>query len=257
MFCDTYCICNRYDIKTLKSVLSTDYEVEIFDDVIACYSDKKLCFHIFSFGVVVFWDIAPGIQKSLLNTLKPFSIDILDDFIHEKFEFKRGDKFEIKDDIFYFDSDNYEARLSMAFAFSQSVKLDVFELRVEQLISKTKDIPLSLREYGKIKLSSKNVAKIRGEIFSEISSVNLLLDFLGTPNFFWVNPGLEEYYNRVFHYLDVSDRIAILNKKLSILHDIFNMLSDEQKHTHSSFLEWIIIILIVIEIVFFAWLEFF
>lgn len=33
---------------------------------------------------------------------------------------------------------------------------------------------------------------------------------------------------------------------------MFGMLADEQKHQHSSFLEWIIIILIAIEIVMFG-----
>ncbi|MDD1623685.1 MAG: RMD1 family protein, partial [Methylococcaceae bacterium] len=43
-------------------------------------------------------------------------------------------------------------------------------------------------------------------------------------------------------------RTEVLSKKLETIHELFEMLADEQKHRHSSILEWIIIWLIAFEI---------
>ena len=50
-------------------------------------------------------------------------------------------------------------------------------------------------------------------------------------------------------YMDINTRLDILNKKLSVVHELYEILSNELKHAHSSFLEMIIIGLIVIEVV--------
>ena len=42
----------------------------------------------------------------------------------------------------------------------------------------------------------------------------------------------------------------VLNQRLDILKELFDMLSNEMHNNHSNKLEWIVIILIVIEVVF-------
>ena len=43
----------------------------------------------------------------------------------------------------------------------------------------------------------------------------------------------------------------MLENRLEVIQELLEMMADEQKHRHSSLLEWIIIILIAIEIVLF------
>jgi uncharacterized Rmd1/YagE family protein len=75
-------------------------------------------------------------------------------------------------------------------------------------------------------------------------------ELLDEPEFFWEYPELSDFYKTTSNYLDIKTRIEVLNKKLEVIHELFQMLSDEQNHKHSSILEWIIIWLIVIEITF-------
>ncbi|MGZ5012167.1 MAG: RMD1 family protein, partial [Methylobacter sp.] len=49
-------------------------------------------------------------------------------------------------------------------------------------------------------------------------------------------------------YLEIAQRTSVLSKKLETIHELFEMLADEQKHRHSTILEWIIIWLITFEI---------
>lgn len=76
-------------------------------------------------------------------------------------------------------------------------------------------------------------------------------DLLDVPDFFWEYPELDAYYTMISDYLEVRQRVDVLSKKLETIHELFEMLADEQKHKHSSLLEWIIIWLIAFEIVVF------
>jgi len=73
-------------------------------------------------------------------------------------------------------------------------------------------------------------------------------DLLDVPDFFWEYPELDIYYSRIADYLEIRQRVEVLSKKLETIHELFRMMADEQKHQHSSMLEWIIIWLIAIEI---------
>jgi uncharacterized Rmd1/YagE family protein len=101
-------------------------------------------------------------------------------------------------------------------------------------------------------LSRRAIAKIRGQLFSTKSDIILHFGLLDTPEFFWEYPEYENTYNLAARYLEIRQRIDLLSKKLETIHEMFEMLADEQKHQHSAFLEWIIIILIAIEIIMFG-----
>ena len=72
---------------------------------------------------------------------------------------------------------------------------------------------------------------------------------LDTPEFFWEHPELEPFYRRTSHYLDITKRVEALNRRLNVVHELFEILRNELNHQYSSRLEWTIIILIVIEVV--------
>ena len=79
-------------------------------------------------------------------------------------------------------------------------------------------------------------------------AVSSLLD---TPEFIWEYPELEHYYLALSRYLEIAPRATVLKNRLEVIQELLEMMADEQKHSHSSMLEWIIIILIAIEIALF------
>ncbi|MGI9214240.1 MAG: RMD1 family protein, partial [Gammaproteobacteria bacterium] len=66
--------------------------------------------------------------------------------------------------------------------------------------------------------------------------------------FFWDEIELETIYEMVIKYLDQEKRVMVLNQKLSVIQQLLDMLVNELGLQHSSNLEWIIIILLCIEI---------
>ena len=57
-------------------------------------------------------------------------------------------------------------------------------------------------------------------------------------------------YLRAAKYLEIDRRAEVLNKRLDIIKELFDMLANELHVAHSNKLEWIIIILIVLEVIF-------
>jgi uncharacterized Rmd1/YagE family protein len=73
---------------------------------------------------------------------------------------------------------------------------------------------------------------------------------LDTPGFFWDEAEWEPLYQRTAKYMEIEKRVSVLNHRLDIIADLFDMLASEMHEKHASNLEVIVIVLIVIEVVF-------
>jgi uncharacterized Rmd1/YagE family protein len=97
-----------------------------------------------------------------------------------------------------------------------------------------------------------------GRLFLLNNAINLETNMLDVPEYFWEDDRFEPEYNQSMKYLDVYNRISIIDKRLAVLKDLHSILMDAAHNVHASELEWIIIILIIVEIlieVFRSWRE--
>ena len=134
------------------------------------------------------------------------------------------------------------------FYLKQSSILRFYESQVDITIENTKNIPLEMRDNGIINLSIKEISKKVGLIFLNRSQVNLYSDILDTPDLFWDYDDIEGYYNKMRNLLDINRRIEILNKRMIILKDLYDVLNNEITTQNKLGLVWIVVYLIVVEI---------
>ncbi|AEE25008.1 protein of unknown function DUF155 [Glaciecola sp. 4H-3-7+YE-5] len=207
---------------------------------------------LFDYGIAVFWGIDEDERLALLHRLN-LAEGLLTKASQEHFRFTlNAPESRISQDNISLAQDDHLARLAISHALAQSLKLNEYESQAQQTIQDHAHIPQTLAQTGKIKLSRRNIAKIRGKLFSTKSDIILHYGLLDTPEFFWEYPEYESTYNLAARYLEIHPRVDLLSKKLATIHELFDMLAGEQNHQHSSFLEWIIIILIAVEIVMFG-----
>lgn len=107
-----------------------------------------------------------------------------------------------------------------------------------------------------------------GELFALRHYLNLSSDVLDTPDFYWENEKLENLYNQICLYFSISKRtkveniflhaemlgtnfiLQVMNEKINHCVALIELIAhhlDEQHHTR---LEWMIIILIMVEVSF-------
>lgn len=244
----TLCYCANFQFNELQAYLQQHYESNRFRNVIQLkWQQGKV--YIFDYGVVVFWNVDPDERHDLLGKLTPFSNQLLIQLIEDEFTFSSGgDALSIKNDHISLNRDEPMIRLALSHGLAQSTKLAHFEFQVQNTINDTAYIPKNIADTGKSKLSAKELAQLRGRLFISKSNIMLNYDLLDVPDFFWENPELDSLYGMVSDYLEIKQRIEVLSKKLETIHELFEMMSEEQKHKHSSLLEWIIIWLIAFEV---------
>lgn len=252
MRCTGYCTASSYDIPRLFHTLQKNGPAQLFRDLIHLQlkdgEEIKGEIFYFSYGTVVAWGLSADEELSLLHELKDFEREPLLKPELDEFTFVYGDIMKIEEDEITLHNKNVLTKLAISHGIAQSVKLTVFEEIIQKTIDHTKHLPNDLARKGKISLSRKEISRKLGELFIERNFINLHTEILDTPEFFWEHPELEPYYRRTSHYLDVSKRVEILNRRLNVVHELFEILSNELNHQHSSRLEWTIIILIVLEV---------
>lgn len=245
------CYCDGFEFVALQSRLLSSERCVAYRNVLHVQWHQGEVF-IFDYGVLVFWRLDAEERNAFVQKLRDFAREPLDKVVDDEFTCETNvDKPAIKDDHLQLPDEEVLTRLAVSHGIAQSTKLAQFEAQVQQTITDTAHIPQNIATTGATHLSRKELAKLRGRLFLTKSNIMLHYDLLDVPDFFWEYPELDVYYSMIADYLEVRQRVEVLSKKLETIHELFEMMADEQKHKHSSLLEWIIIWLIAFEIVVF------
>lgn len=253
MRCTSYCTASSYDIPKLFQFLLEKGPTQLFKNVIHFEMKNKGkpmgdVFY-FGYGAIVCWGLTDVEEKICLSYAKKFEKEPNHRIEVDEFSYAYGHSLHIAEDEITLPNKSALSKIAVSHGVAQSVKLTIFEELIQHTIDLAKNLPRELARNGKIFLSRREIAKRMGELFIKRSFINLHSEILDVPEFFWDYPELEPFYRKSSHYLDISKRVDALNKRLTVIHELFEMLSDALNHQYSSRLEWIIIILIVIEVI--------
>ncbi|GMF25802.1 unnamed protein product [Phytophthora lilii] len=177
----------------------------------------------FATGCCVFWGLTREEEARQLMMLAPFSSGIMDQVDAQDMEYSYGDRSSIAKDAIVLCTLKVEEKIALSFAMSQSATLGAFETRVEDRIRSTKHIPSSLASVGSIQYSQDDTSKLIGQLFIELADVNIHSSILDEPEYFLKSQDNDDFkylYEKMLKYQDVASRVAILNKRLSILRDL-------------------------------------
>ncbi|MFN7710086.1 MAG: RMD1 family protein [Holosporales bacterium] len=251
-----YCTARSYKLFGILDKLKSEFPCTLYDDVLQfqAYGGDVFCF---GYGCVVFWNMDESKERRLIDKLSAFERDSLKTIEEDTFTYEIGGRVRFhRGHITLADEEDMLTKLSISFGLAQSVKLAFFESRIEHTIKVSETITDALASTGRIPYSRREIGRKIGKLFMERSSINLHIDFLNPPDFFWENPDLEPFFKMSVKELDVAERSEILNKKLDIIHELFQLLGDELNYRHSTQLEWVIIVLISFEVTLSLWHHF-
>lgn len=261
MRCVNYTTAEEYDLPRLSNELrghKNGYnDICKFDDALSLSYKKGYAF-FFNYGCFVTWNLTEADDRELMDILStscrnPVECD------NDSFEYAFGKKQKVvQDHITLVEGDDVTYQmLAVSHGLSQSMKLSYFEDRILTRINETKHIPEDLARNGRISMTRRQISKQIGSLFLDRSSVNIHSDILDTPVFFWDHPEYEELYFMTIKDQDLHARTAVLNTRLDIIRDLFEVLNDQINLRHSVFLEWIIIVLISMEVTLTIFLHYF
>ena len=275
------CVAESFEMDKVASILAhhgfqlnpdnTDFEV---NEVVHARGLNQGDIFVFPSGTVVAW----GIQPDIVNTLAtkhllpaaegPFvaekeveDLDFVEDPEQEQSRMS-GDVVVLgtRREVEASDrADTTLAKIAFSSGLARSTKLAVLESSLTRYLESTRHIPEQLSRGLQAPLSRALILQKTGELLnlrSQLNHYNDLTDAL--PDIFWDSEEkLETYYAKIGKALDVGVRIKTLNDKMTYAQEVVgvaqNVLDISEKissEKHSTRLEWIIIILIAIEVVF-------
>uniref|UniRef100_A0A8C5DZF3 DUF155 domain-containing protein n=1 Tax=Gouania willdenowi TaxID=441366 RepID=A0A8C5DZF3_GOUWI len=231
----------------------------ISTDMAAKPEDSALMF-FFREGSVVFWNVEEKTLKKALRILEhheiqPYEVALVH-WENEEISYTIGQgntklergNFMLSDEI-----DDQEAVLEK-FAFSNalclSVKLAIWEVFLDNFVESIQSIPETLRSGKRVKLSSAEVMQKIGELFTLRHCINLRSDLLLTPDFYWDRENLEKLYDKTCQFLSINRRVNVVNEKLEHCTQLTDLMRSHLSEKHSLRLEWMIVFLITIEVLF-------
>ncbi len=79
--------------------------------------------------------------------------------------------------------------------------------------------------------------------------MNLSSCILDEPEIFWSEPQLSPMYRITRQYLEINQRVDILNHRIQVISNLLDLLNEDLNNSQGESLEWIVIFLISVHIV--------
>ncbi|KAL0118034.1 hypothetical protein PUN28_009015 [Cardiocondyla obscurior] len=252
----------------LRTKLSTDNEggvasgLAIHDVIhaVAKYEVGHEPREIFFFreGSIVMWNISDLECGNLLQFLRSYEHNrYMEEIVHTESELMNysyadaGKKSHLKDgDINLAQEAGKLDKYTFSNAMAQSVKLGIWEASLNRYVDSIDFVTEDLKFGKKIQMSQHEVLRKQGELFALRHRINLTSDLLDTPDFYWERDDLESLYQRTCGYFSIAKRTKVMNERLNHCLELVSILSSHLSDRHHVRLEWMIIILIMVEVAF-------
>jgi len=205
------------------------------------------------FGVVTFWNIPKRQREEFIQEISPFVekfnpnslyFDTLKVIVGKELE-------DVKFGKVHLTKIDKEKIQVISFVISQSVALEKYEKEIEERVSNLEKLIDVLKSGNLRNLNQKELLREIGDILAVRQSSISHLSLFDKPETVWERAELETLYNKLFSEFELEDRFDILNEKIRFLSDHNKLLLDFITTQRGHFLEIIIIILILIEILIF------
>ncbi|HYG37033.1 MAG TPA: RMD1 family protein [Cytophagales bacterium] len=208
--------------------------------------------YLLGYGVVVFANYDQLEKSEFLRYLKPYleeplPLEFSDDYLVDVTT-------NTGRPIFRYDSViiskfNEEVLRIIMLNVAQSVALDYYENLTYSIISTTNKYVDELEKFGRVKITKKALLKFIGRTLNVKNGIVDNLYILDDPGAVWEDEYLEMVNKGMKDALDIQLRFRDLDYKLKTVRDNLSIFMDLLQHRESKVLEWIIIILILIEVV--------
>lgn len=227
---------------------------EILKSILFKSVDESQMVLVFSFGSIVFINHStPNEITAFLNYLYSFEPDIdvksvdrySDDY---SLHIKETESIELTDEyVVVPEYESYYPEL-ISTVLAKSVALEKTEEQLGEINDKLETM-IDRLEKGKLRIGNKELARTTAKIIRHEYNTLAYIMILDKPDITWTSSTAGEFYDRMLEFFELNDRYKILKSKTEILYNIMDGFSTISHSIRGLFVEWIIVILILFEIV--------
>ncbi|HSD06213.1 RMD1 family protein [Flavobacterium sp.] len=244
-------IAESFNIKKLRNEFGHESHSSSPSEIFYTLNDKNSYLYIFDYGVIVLANYSASEKKELIDFVRNYATTIVDLDLSEEYQIEINPnipKVVIKNDYVTVPFVNPLVMRIIMLNIGQSVALDYYEELTNELISSSRVYILELEKRGRLSISKSNLLKYIGKVLNVKNSIVDNLYILDDPNLVWDNEELNLLNRQLKANFDINPRFRDLDYRLDIVEDNLRLFTDVLNVRESSRLEWIVIILIFLEI---------
>lgn len=245
----SYQIADSIDVRGVRTAFKEGIYRYDADELF--YKTDETCYvYVFKYGVVCFLGYSEAEAAAFLERIRPFCKNVFESKLSEEFEVETNaqenkfgyNKIEItKPDI--------EVLRLIMLNVSQSVALDYFSEQTELLQEETNSHTLNLERKGRLNISGANLKKYIGKTLNLKNRIAENLYIFDSPPETWEDENLNRIDQGLKRTFDLQERFRDIREGLEIVRENLELFKDLLQYRNSTFLEWIIIILVSLEVV--------
>jgi uncharacterized Rmd1/YagE family protein len=245
-----YHLGDRLDLKRIKNSLT--FECIYADPTELIYEVRHFAyFQVFNYGSIVFFGIEKTIQTDIINSVRNILGLAPNELMSEELDIEVSPHSSTKVlfDKIIVNHINPDIAKIVMLNIAQSVALDYYIDQTNMMLEQTIYFSNELEEKGRFSIKGKKLLKYIGKALNLKNKIAQNLYIFDSPDITWNDKSLNDLHDRLNRELDIKIRHRSLQESLAIIQENLELYKDINQHSHSSTLEWIIIILIAVEIV--------
>jgi len=244
-----YQVSTSINIRQSRNILPLAVLFSDSDELYLKNSEDKFIY-IFQYGMVSFFnhtekEIQEVVDKIIKATKGPLSQSLTEKI---QVEIRKDERKVAFDRVVLPEFDTEAIRMVMLNA-SQSVALDRYGKITEQLLEETNEHTKYLEEHGKLDIGGNKLKRFIGKVLNIKNQISENLYIFDAPDVTWENEKLNQLNHELKQTFDLKNRYRNVHERTEIIKENLGLFKDIMYHRESSRLEWIIIILILVEVV--------
>ncbi|MDD3028055.1 MAG: RMD1 family protein [Erysipelotrichaceae bacterium] len=226
---------------------------DLLEKIVGDKTDEGEIIYIYSFGSIVFINSTLKHTELFMGYLKKLQPSIIESYtsFEESYALQIGENAGIELTDRYVkvpEMELYYPEL-ISIVIAKSTALERVEEHLEKIFDKL-ELKIDNLEKGQLRIGNRELARITSSIIRhEYNSIAYIM-ILDKPDIAWSNSEAGMFYDKLSDFFELNDRYEVIRSKTEILRNIVAGLASVSQSIRGLFVEWVIVVLIVVELVF-------
>ncbi len=248
-----YDMASSFDLAQIRKMFEEDRAGKILqNNPLLVQISPSIMIGVFDYGSIVFFDMDKTDQQAWIGKIRPFAVRENKSYSEDDFVLylaPRPEKPAGTDELVVREF-NRDIALVVGTVLSRSVSVEFYEKLVADALANLEQPIGFLQRTGKIPHTQRELTRKVGFALAVEQELAYTLSVFDDPEIIWDGGRpIDTLYRSLKREFDLEDRIRIIQQKVSIISRSSTFVISRIEGQRSQILEWIIILLIVLEIV--------
>jgi len=245
----SYQIADSIDIKLFKA----DFKAELYysdTDELFYITDEDEYIYVFKYGVVCFLNYDAIRISEFLRLISSYCKNKFEHSLEEEIKIQtKSNRNKIGFNSIEIIGSDIEVMRLIMLNVSQSVALDYYLEQTTKLMEETNYHTQMLEEKGSLNISGIRLKKYIGKTLLLKNRIAENLYIFDAPPETWEDENLNRIHTDLKRTFDLNERFRNIQEGLNIIKDNYELFRDLLQYRTSYRLEWVIIVLILVEVI--------